>query len=285
MILVLKDADFSANNIGQVDVDRELNAYTLAAIAASGNDSLTDTQKFALDDLFLAMGVDGSNQVMSKIRKLYLPMIAGSVGNALINYTTDDFVKDATPNDVNWELRNHGITQKASGQNLELTLNNPLVGTNYTQMWLRTENMVSGVNDTCYNMTLRGKSDISLFLGLIEQSAASNGLINYNNSNGISYVGTVYKSVEQRCVFGISYRAANDVSLQRFGEYTLKTDGSIGITTDMSEESSQTLYVLGLNSQQAPKPFGFMLLGEALSETDFKNIRDKVNALYAAISV
>ena len=60
MILVLKNADFSAKNIGQVQVTVNLHAFTEAAIQASGNTSLTAEQKSALDSLFLSMGVDVS---------------------------------------------------------------------------------------------------------------------------------------------------------------------------------------------------------------------------------
>lgn len=284
MIIVLKNADFSAKNIGKVEIDRQLNEYTIAAIEASGNANLTETQQFALDDLFLAMGVDGSNNVMSKIRKLYLPMIASEVGNALINYATNTFTKDFTPNAQNWELRNLGITQKASGQLFTISSFSPaIVATNITQMWLRTENMVKGVADTNYTFVLRGKTDTTKFLGIIESSVSSNNSIQSGSVYGYNNFITVSKNIEQRVTTGFSVRGIDDCTVMRYSLGLHDTTVTPSTQGDMSGESSQTLYVLCLSNQMAPKPFGFLLLGEGIAETDFVNIANKVNALYLAL--
>lgn len=286
MIIVLKGADFSQNNIGKVQTEIVLDEYTKAAILASGNDALTDIQKSALNSLFLAMGVDGSNNVMSKIRKMYLPMIAGDVSKALINYADNTFPEDATPNSADWELRNLGIAQKTTSQkfNLELTGQDILNSNNFTQMWLRTENMVSGTNDSGRTLIVRGQTDLTKYLGLIETSSNSNTQIVSRDYgyNGFGNDG-MSKANEQRRASGISFRASNDISKQRYGSYSLVTDGSITATTDMTGETSQYLYVLGMNGVEAPLPYGFLLLGEAIPDEDFRNIRDKVNELYAAM--
>lgn len=285
MILVLKDADFSANNIGQVEVSRDLNAYTVAAITASGNENLTDAQKFALDDLFLAMGVDGSNQVMSKIKCLYIPMIADDISNALINYATNSFTKDFTPNSANWQLRSHGITQKASGQTFSKTFSTPLLGTNVTHMWLRTENMETGVDDTCCSLVLRGKTTTTKFLLYKEKSAggSSQDVLEWgDNTYGFNMTSkSIAKTTDQRITAGYSIRSASDYTIKFYDSTTART---ITVVTDMEGESSQTLYALGVGDQAAPKPYGFMLLGEGISETDFNNIAAKVDALFRAIS-
>lgn len=276
MVIKLNGADFSQNNIGQIPVSINLHEYTEAAILASGNTNLTRLQKSALNSLFLAMGVDGSNNIMSKMRKLYIPMIADDVSNALINYATNSFTKELTPNSTNWELRNHGIAQKESGQSLALTLNSPLVGTNITQIWLRTENMVSGVDDKCINFVLRGKTDTNLFLGCMEESSSSNNFITWYHY-GFSLTEAYEKTNEQRVASGLSVRASNDVSLRMYE--SVKTISTIS-PVDMSGETSQTLYVLGVGNQTAPRPFGLMLLGEAVTDADFNNLCDKIDALY-----
>lgn len=281
MIITLKGADFSADNIGQVELERTLNAYTLAAIEASGNTGMTDTQKFALDDLFIAMGVDGSNNVMSKIRKLYIPMLATEVANALINYADNTFTKDATPNPANWELRNLGIAQKASGQNFSLTLDNPLDGTNFTQIWLRTENMVSGVNDSCISFILRGKTDTTKFLGLGDNSASGNNGIQWG-SYGYQNFKYYLKSGEQRVATGCTIRSLSDTSIKAFTTDVEKITLTLSVG-DMSGETSQTMYLLGLNDQRAPKPYGLFLIGESITEAQFTNILSKIDALYSAM--
>ena len=57
MIIKLKGADFAANNIGKITLPIKLNDYTKRAVASCGKD-LTQEQQLALNDLFLAMGVD-----------------------------------------------------------------------------------------------------------------------------------------------------------------------------------------------------------------------------------
>lgn len=285
MVIVLKNADFSDNNIGKVETEVVLNAYTQAAIIASGNTSLTKIQKSALNSLFLAMGVDGSNNVMSKLRKLYLPMIASDVSNALVNYATNEFTKDATPNPENWQLRNLGITQKTTSQSftLELSGQDVLNSNNFTQMWLRTENMVSGANDGGRTFVVRGKTSLSKYLGLIEESSSNNTQIRSSNYGYNGFNTGITKNREQRRVTGISFRASDDISKLLYGSYTHITDGSITASTDMTGETAQYLYVLGLGNVDAPHPYGFMLLGESITDAQFKDIAEKVEALYAAM--
>lgn len=284
MIITLEGADFSADNIGQVELERQLNEYTLAAITASGNENLTESQQYALDDLFLALGADGSNNILSKIRKLYLPMIASEVGNALINYATNNFTKDFTPNSANWELRNLGITQKASGQTFLISTFSPaLVATNITQMWLRTENMVRGTDDKNFIFVLRGKTNDSKFLGVAEMSASSDNYIQWGATYGYNNFATTSKDTDQRVASGFSIRGSSDYSVIRYSAGLYETTITPSTQGDMSGESAQSLYLLGLGDQRAPKPFGFMMLGEGIPEADFLNIASKVNALYIAL--
>lgn len=288
MIIVLKEADFSSDNIGQIEISRDLNPYTVAAIEASGNNSLTDLQKFALDDLFIALEVDNpTTGIISKIRKMYIPMIASSVGNALINYASNDFTADATPLATDWELRNHGIAvspQTTGSQTFTLTLDNPLLASNFMQVWLRTENMVPGTNDSCSNLRLRGKTNTSKWLGIWEHSASSNNSIELSASNAGYTFGTGIvssKSDEQRTASGILVSGSSSAHVKKYLSSYL--DVSLSSLDDMSGESKQTLFVLGIGTQQAPKPYGFMMIGEAIAQADFENIISKVNALYEAI--
>lgn len=62
--------------------------YTLDAIAASGNNSVTDNQKWALNELFYALDKYDMTEdsIWNKIEVIYLPLIAGSISNAAVNY-------------------------------------------------------------------------------------------------------------------------------------------------------------------------------------------------------
>ena len=282
MIITLKGADFSANNIGQVNIERVLNPYTVAAIEASGNTSLTEAQKFALDDLFLAMGVDGSNTVMSKMRKLYIPMIGGTVGDAFINYATNDFTKDVTPNSANWKMQNLGITKIDTSQPLTTSLSTPITQYNITALWLRTENMVSGTDDTNDVFYIRGVTDTTKFMSEREGSATSNTKIEWQNS-GYSTRPFINKSVEQRITTGFCLRSSSDKEIYVYENGNIYPYAGLEATVDMAGESTQTLYLLGKGVVTNTKPMAFIMLGEGISHDDFLNVRAKVDALYDAL--
>lgn len=108
MIIVLKDADFSQSNIGKIKLPGQINQFTLDAIEASGNSSMSDAQIEALNDFFAAVGAFGEeSQIWSKLDKVYLPMICNTLAKSCVNYV--DNAVDATPDSTWLEMRNHGI--------------------------------------------------------------------------------------------------------------------------------------------------------------------------------
>lgn len=80
MYIKVKGADFSNVKIGTMAL--ELSELTKGAIEASGNNSMTDSQKMALDDFL--MGIQG--EIFNSIKYLILPFIASSVNKAFVNY-------------------------------------------------------------------------------------------------------------------------------------------------------------------------------------------------------
>lgn len=277
MIIVLKGADFSANNIGKVQVTTDLHPYTKAAIDASGNTSLTGEQKSALNELFLAMGVDGSNDAMSKMRRVYLPIIAGDVSKALVNYNTTDMIVDKELSEEYWTLRSNGLVGVKTGQSIELTENNILKADNFSSFLLRTEKMEAGINDSSYVITLRGKTNTDLFLGLRQSSVSGNNSFNFGEY-GAGWEGFTEKSkdkIKASCVVNSKTGFANNVQ----GLWTLK-DSPKPTTSDMSGETSQTCYVFGLSTVQTTKPYAVAMIGEAIDTEIAKNICAKIDALY-----
>lgn len=278
MIIKINGADFSQNNLGKVVVTTELAPFTKAAIAASGNDSLTLTQKVMLNDLFLKMGVDGSNDVMSKIHRLYLPIIAGDVSHALINYKDSSFVNDMVLDSSHWTLRSNGLVGIAPGQNITLVESNPIMQDNFFELFLRTELVTYGVGDTSYAMVLRGKTNTNAFLGLNQQSV-SNDTMCALSSYGAEW-GSWDKRTDAIKTSGVNSASTYNDVLKR-GVYTHE-DTPKTTNVDMSGETSQDLYVLGLNSTNTTKPYGVLMLGEALDSQDFLNIANAVDNLYSS---
>lgn len=276
MIIKIKGADFSQNNLGKIVVTTELNSFTKDAIIASGNSSLTLTQKVMLNELFLKMGVDGSNNVMSKIHRLYLPIIAGDVSHALINYKDRNFVNDKVLDSSHWTLRSNGLIGIASGQKINLEENNPIMQDNFFELFLRTELVTSGVDDKSYAMVLRGKTNTNSFLGLAQNSSSNNSICNLGNY-GADW-GNWAKEKDEIKASGVN-SAFNYNDILKRGDY-VHEDIAKSTNVNMSTETSQTLYVLGLNSTNTTKPYGVLMLGEALDSQDFLNIANAVDNLY-----
>lgn len=113
MILVLQGADFSANNLGQVEITTELAEFTKAAIAASGNSTMNEKQKSALNTFFRKVGAFGSTGVWSKIHYAWIPIIGGSLDKAFMNYKNNEV--NVVPKSDYWTMVDGGVKSIQGG--------------------------------------------------------------------------------------------------------------------------------------------------------------------------
>lgn len=109
MIIVLKGADFSANNIGKIDVSNTLSVRT-KEIASKFSKPLRDYTLFALQDLIDWLD---SENILTNMDGLYLPCLAGTLEESFINVAKSPFNVDWVPNPAIYELRSNGIRTKA----------------------------------------------------------------------------------------------------------------------------------------------------------------------------
>ena len=281
MIIILNEADFSANNLGQVEVETDIMDFTKNAILASGNASMTGEQKSALDNLFKAMGVDGSNDVMSKMVKVYIPMLANDVSKALVNYADEDFTVDLALNSANWKFQNRGLIGLASGQNITLTNNSVLNTTNYSCFVLRTAKMVTGVADGSKTLVLRGKITTTKFLGPSYNSASSNNYIQMNNY-GAKWMPDTIKTADDISTNVFMYK--DSTCRYRFGK-TWGIQSSPGTLTDMTGETQQNLYCFGVSDMNMAMPYGVAMIGEGMELEVAQNIAEKIDNLANAFGV
>lgn len=280
MIIKLTGADFSSNNIGKIEMPQQLHDYTIAAIKASGNTNMTEPQKIALNAFFLAMGVDGSNDAISKMRHIYLPMIAGDVSKALINYSTTEFALTKELTSEYWQLRNHGLVGVKSGQNITLSNQPVLQSNNFSCFFLRTELMNSGEDDTTRVFVQRGVTSTDRFLGIIQQSVSSDTGITFGSygSWGTTYIA---KRADSICA---AYANSNADGWTAYLTSGVKVSGSPQ-TLDFSGETSATTYILGINDSNVNKPYAAILAGESVDDIIAENIRVAIDKLYLAFNV
>lgn len=169
MVIVLKDADFSANNIGQIEIDVTIDEFTEAAITASGNSSMTTSQQNALNSYFKTLGAfGGTGTIWNKLTFLWLPVISGDLAHSFVNYK--DNVVSATPNSSYWALQNNGI--KAVGS--------PSDGIGFTAAAAPNKSDLSifGIGDNAVRFVRVGSGNPGRIS--IRQDIAGNGNLNVN---------------------------------------------------------------------------------------------------------
>lgn len=173
MLIVIKDADFSSNNVGKVSVPKELDNFTLKALEASHNTSLEDGKKQALNTFFEEMGAFGSqSNLWSKFDMVYLPFVVSGMEYSLMNYIDNTTV--VTPNTSYFSKVNGGIKPIAdfTSDEYKLKISSDYVFDyrNKTALFLATENI---------------NTDIKLnYAGVICQYSGSSSFKRWGVTNG-----------------------------------------------------------------------------------------------------
>lgn len=275
--IIIKKADFSSVSIGHVDIPRELSEDTLAWIALSGNTTMTNVQKYALDDFITTLK---ASTVYNKIDKMHLPLLASGKTHALVDYKNkkDDAVQallDA------YTFRNHGILS-------ETGVNIPKI-------------------DPAYQRSI---SDIGLYCFATEGMTEVNvGTFDYFNSVGDNHNDSVelatYKdtySVQIRSnINGSSNRYIDDQTAAKFSPgffgfsingdtiMYMKRDGSItsasaGDYTD-AVRTGYSLLGFNKNSREQHAATGAFIVGSALTNEEATLLRNAIVTLATALGV
>ena len=111
MLIVIKDADFSANNVGKVSVPKKLDNFTLKALEASHNTGLAEDKKQALNTFFSEMGAFGSeSNLWSKFDMVYLPFLVSGMEYSLMKKRAFKGIWNVTVvdgSDIKWKDINY----------------------------------------------------------------------------------------------------------------------------------------------------------------------------------
>lgn len=296
MIIVLKDADFSANKIGTVEIPVEIDEYTQAAITASGNASMTVSQQQALMRFFTAIGANSNSGVSTKLTRIYLPIICNNVAaKALVNYKTNVVDADASAN-VNYTMESKGLRVATLAKN---TGNGAAISLGKVKLNMQDVSCLY-LNTASYSGSGRvfsfanGVANDSRFGSLNAQisSGKYNIDVNTNNSYKVSTSGTLIDdgSIALRgfSVNSLSGKflvkdssTINDVTVASWSDYA--NAGAIANNSDLwllTEHGggmivSNRLYV----------PFGVIILGSSLTSEEIATINTAVGYLTAAFLV
>lgn len=90
MIFILKNADFSANNLGKIELPFDLTDRHKAMLAQYSK-NITFNQKIAFGIFINTLDNSG---IMSKIKVLCMPILAANVGEAFVNLASSGYSKE-----------------------------------------------------------------------------------------------------------------------------------------------------------------------------------------------
>ena len=189
----------SSNNPNLPDLET-MQQFTLDAIAASGNGSMTDAQKWALNHFFYQIGAISDSGVFSKLEILCLPFIGGTKNGALT-----DFAKGLTAGSISGSVTfaNGGFVASAAKTNIaDYTLENGPDGNYFAFIAGAKSAPVRVILPCTDNITLTAQLDnnntgIDLSTYVSYSSLITAGISSVENIKGVTMninngVGTIY---------------------------------------------------------------------------------------------
>lgn len=279
MIVILNGADFSQNNLGTIELPYVYNDITLQAIAASGNSSMTDIQKRKLDRFFMNIGAVEDDGIFAKIRKLYLPMIAGSKSEAFVNYKSSDFHVDITL-DASVALVNGGVKEVGS-ENTQ----NMLADSSFEFDWHNISTLIAyndwtqGTNYDHGRYYFIAPGEIADQYTAFNNSSSTDGTLRafYVNSNSKVFTNSILPANKK--AFGISF-------INEYG-YGIGANGTIETLENNfpNDKRTRALYILawGLsgNVGSFTNAYGvpLMVIGNGLTQEELIYLKNQLDIL------
>lgn len=274
MIIVLKGADFSANNIGHIEVTQKLAPFTLAAIEASGNTSLRGEQKSALNTFFNNLGAFDNTGLWTKIKVLMMPMLSLDLAHSMVDYT-DNEVK-VVPDSKYYEQVHDGLHGIATVDNFvsnacRFESNKIVSSSNYSVVLLGTPNNV--VVELGYT---KGNLD-TYFVGSKTGAGGRNFLI---TNHGTQILSKNAQTVIVEKSIGFSSGASTtDVNLYSDGvarSGTLSAQPSFAATTDGKLRYSFMTRAAG-TALATDGTLKVAIIGDSLTPDELKSLCDYVD--------
>ena len=274
MIIVLKGADFSANNIGHIEVTKDLAPFTLAAIEASGNTSLRGEQKSALNSFFDNLGAFDNTGLWTKIKVLMMPMLSLDLAHSMVDYT-DNEVK-VVPNSTYYEQVQDGLHGIATEGNYvsnacQFESNKIISSSNYSVVLLGTPGNVA------IDLGQAGGSLDTFFIGSKTGAGGRNFLI-MNHGTQIFAIGA-QKVIAEKSIGFSSGVSETDVNLYSDGVAktgTLSAKPLFAATTDGKLRYSFMRNPAG-TSLATDGTLKVAIIGDSLTPDELKSLCDYVD--------
>ncbi len=159
-VIILKDADFSQSNVGQITLDVNISERTKLICQAYERDFTTE-QQVALQNLIDWLDSEG---ILSSIDCLYMPLLADSLDKAFVNIAKYPYAVDITPSTSEYEIASNGVRLKSGQTGSGLLMDNitKAVVNNCHILVYNTESYETLATDTIYPYYYGGSIDTNL---------------------------------------------------------------------------------------------------------------------------
>lgn len=256
----------SVNN-PNLPVLEKMQQFTLDAITASGNTSMTDAQKWALNHFFYEIGAIADNTLWNKVKCLLIPMICGdNVSTAFTDYVSNT-VHAATPGDPDNAFTNHGINFTTS-----MNIGTTVFTGNSNNLSEVVATMLTGIPESeesmgCFTVDKNTSDRKKLF---ITKSNGGNYFSVIDIFNNFSTISTPYsENVYDIASFTSAASSGNLKLISSNGNEYLNAEASAEQITGRGAGIAYTNNALRF---KASYNTGFAMISEALTEAE----RDKV---------
>lgn len=266
MIIVLKEADFSADNIGKIEIPRELHPQTKGLLNVYTRFSTISEQANALDDVVLTLDKYG---MLEHLNLVLMPSFAKTIEEAVYDYATrnqlgsvDGLALDESNAVYQTDGEIHLLSCNIPTKNLFIYAIKPSsVNKKYTvyspTMQLNEGAIVGGSNAYCFRPSNTFNGERGWFpstypnegetqvLNITELSGLINGSSTLNNMKFTRFVDKNGERTEDSgatigdmvtSIYYPHYASSGYASDQRFRGFIIAFDGNVNPTSEQISE-------------------------------------------------
>lgn len=309
MIIVLKGADFAANNLGKINIKRELSKKAKKVFSNMTRFGGTSEEAYAFDTFYTSL-VDAG--IWGKIAKLHLPVLGASKDEAFydivgeggydITGISDDYIlfnEDGSTSVGNQTATNNPI-------NTKYTLGTPVNYNNCTVIMFTVEGLIdSKLNGVDSVLTSSREMSTYTYLGVPLQLSAGGGYASYLSAitptdgypTSNSHVNGLYS--RNSGFFAATHTDRNYISggmmcaFYSQNKKALANLDFVAATQPNSDGSSDTIYLYAQKWQGGTNAGGFVkektrtacfcITKEALTDDETWVFNDALDALMASL--
>lgn len=286
-----------------VTYDLGIDEFTKSAILSSGN-SFSDSQKLAIDSFFKAIGATEGTGIWSKLKKVYLPILAVDIHKAIVDYKLNH--NDYQDIDTEyWELRSKGLVVK---KNTTSTSSSILVSENentdvydfscfaFNTEELKTSNDSTTRRSSVYSNYMKQGSSSDNYFVFIELAMTGSagdmqriGVTANSNDVGAESIipnETTFIKDRSKNLRGVSIHNTEITALFSNtvdGSSPLKKLSSSKIKQNISDNGPQYLLcnLNGVvNDYEYRTPFGMIMWGTHLEDSEIITLQNETKKLY-----